>query len=251
MDPHIVTERVQAAAATIAVARLVYVGLAKRFPAMLAYLVLDALSSFAYGVLSPRSLAYFWIYVSEISLECILTILAVRELVNLIFTNFPGIRTVGRWAIYAGIGLAIFISIVTILWSNSYHRKRWALFYLESTQRSVFFSLVFVIMAILFVLSKYPLHLGRNTYVSSAFFSAIFLSEAARLFLDTLAPWFFNHLVDWTEAVFTALCLGAWALMLQRQSVPVARVAFSTSQEDQLLAQLNSLNQLMTRAARR
>jgi hypothetical protein len=252
MDPHVVTERVQAAAAAIAVGRLVYVGLAKRFPAVLAWLILEAISNFAYSILSPRSQAYFYTYFAVTPLDCILSILAVRELVNLIFTNYPGIRTVGRWAIYAGIVVAIVVSsALTISWTNTYHHKKWGLYYLESAQRSIVFSLVVVILAILFALSKYPLRLGRNTWVTSAFFSTLFLSEAAVLLFDSLAPNFYNHVADTTESFFIAACVGIWAFLLQPHSVPVSRVAFASPQEEHLLRQLDALNQLMNRAARR
>ncbi|MGA2716343.1 MAG: hypothetical protein ABSG41_24880 [Bryobacteraceae bacterium] len=170
------------------------------------------------------------------------------------FDNYPGIRTVGRWAMYAGIAISASTSLALtkFLWNTGAKgRHKWGLFYLEITQRSIVFSLVVVIVAILFVLSKYPLHLGRNTYISCIAFSALFLSEAARLLLDSTARVLHIDFVDQAESVIIALCLGTWAFMLQPETVPAARVAFSTPREDQLLHQLDSLNQIMTRAARK
>ncbi len=255
MDPQVITELPQAAAAAIAVCRLSWLRLASKFPALVAYLALDALYSFIYAVVSPRSRVYFWVYVAAVPLECILSIFAVRELMALIFDNYPGIRTVGRWTLYAGIALAMSLSLLAAKllsggYYSSYHTK-WGLYYLQSVQRSIVFSLAVAIIALLFVLSKYPLHLGRNTYVSSIFFSALFLSEAARLVIDALARDFFNHYVDWSEAFFITSCMAGWAFMLRPQPAPVSRVAFSTPAEDRLLQQLDALNQLMTRAARR
>jgi hypothetical protein len=175
-------------------------------------------------------------------------------LLTLTFDNYPGIRTVGRWALYAGIALSVGTSLAMtrFFWNTGAKgRQKWGLFYFEITQRSIVFSLVVVIVAILFVLSKYPLHLGRNTYVSCAFFSALFLSEAATLLLDSTTRVLHNDLVDLIESIFIALCLGSWAFMLRPAVAPIARVAFSTPQEDHLLQQLDSLNQLMSRAAKR
>jgi hypothetical protein len=187
-------------------------------------------------------------------LENIFSILVVRELLTLMFDNYPGIRTVGRWAMYAGIAISAgaSLALTKFFWNTGASgRHKWGLFYLEVTQRSIVFSLVVVIVAILFVLSKYPLHLGRNTYVSCIAFSALFLSEAARLLLDSTTRVLHIDFVDQAESVFIALCLGSWAFMLRPAAAPVARVAFSTPQEDHLLQQLDSLNQLMSRAAKR
>ncbi|HTA46876.1 MAG TPA: hypothetical protein VK789_30740 [Bryobacteraceae bacterium] len=252
MDPQVATELSQAAAATIAVARLISLRLATAFPALLVYLLFDAFYSYIYALISPKSGIYFWVYVSVAPLLSVISIFAVRELVTLIFQNYPGIRTLGRWVIYGSVTFAASISLAAAKLINiGYPHKKWGLYYIQSVERSVIFSLAIAIVAILFVLSKYPLHLGRNTYVSSGFFGALFLSDAVRLLIDSLAPQFFNHYVDWTEAFIITACLAGWALMLRRQPAPVARVAFSSPDEDRLLQQLESLNQIMTRAARR
>ena len=111
-----------------------------------------------------------------------------------------------------------------------------------------------MIVTILIFLSKYPLHLSRNTVVSSAFFSVLFLSEACGPVTDrqSRARLYKSYYVDWAESAFTAICLVGWAALLRPEpSTAPTRVTFSTPQEDHLLQQLNSLNQLMTRAARR
>ena len=170
MDPQVFTEIPQATAATIAAVRLITAGLASTFPALFAYLVFDAIYSLIYAVMSPLSLAYFWVYVAAVPLECALSILAVRELITLIFGSYPGIRTVGRWTIYAGLAVAIGMSLaIAKLLNNRYHHRKWGLYYLQSAQRSILFSLAIAIVAILFVLSRYPLRLSRSTYVSSGF----------------------------------------------------------------------------------
>lgn len=253
MDPISATDFLQSVAACSAAGRLIYLGLGRQFPALFSYAVYIAVLTFAYGVMDRHSKLYFWTYVLIGPLENIFSFLVVRELVALIFKNYPGIRTVGRWAMYAAIALATGTSLALtgFFWHSGPHRVRWGIYNLEVSQRSIVFTLAFVILAILFALSKYPLHLGANTYVSTICFSALFLSETVRLLLDSLAPHFYNHLVDGVEAVFTAGCFASLALLLQPKSAPVARVAFATPNEEHLLHQLDSLNQLMSRAAKR
>jgi hypothetical protein len=255
IDPSAATEVILASAAAAAVIRLIHLNLAKAFPALLAYLVFVAVMNLGYGLLNEASALYFWSYIVLEPLECIFSIIAVRELFTLTLNDYPGIQTVGRWVMYAGVALALSISLLLtgFFWTGGVggHTNS-HLFYFEVSQRSVVFSLAFVIVTILLFLSKYPLHLARNTLVSSVCFCVMFLSEACRLLIDSLNPVMHIHYVDWAGTVFMSVCLVGWAAMLAPEVAKApAQVRFSTQSEDHLLQQLNALNQLMTRAARR
>ena len=249
-----VREFVQSAAALVALTRLVYVNQAKQFRALAWYLGLLCVSNLLAGGLSVRSKTYFWFYLALIPLESIAGIFAIRELIALIFANYPGLRTVGRWALYAGIGLSVVTSIaITRLfqYSGAHPRHKWTLFYVETAQRSLTLTLAIAIMAIVFVLSKYPLNLSRNTLLCCVFFSAIFLVEAAQLLADTAQRLLFSELAETAAAISISGCLFAWGWLLRAQTATAPRVVVSTAHEDRLLHQLESLNGLMIRAARR
>src|ERR1700748_1963100 len=106
------SEFVLATAATVAAGRLLYLGLGRRFPALLAYLIFTVAGTVCPIVFNTTSRLYFWIYLSLVPLDCIFSIFAVRELLMLTFDNYPGIRTIGRWAMYAGMGLSVTVSLV-------------------------------------------------------------------------------------------------------------------------------------------
>ena len=252
MDPIRVVEFLQSVAAAIAIGRLIQLKLAGRFPALVAWLGVLAASFLGGALLAHGSHAYFWFYIFLIPTECVFDILAVRELFALVFIDYPGIRSLGRWGMYLGIAFATAASFLLfgVFQRTDTHGSR-HLLYLEISQRSIVFSLVVVIATILFFLSRYPLLLGKNTYVSSAFFSALFLSEAARLIIDSLQTQLYNNLIDWSQCLFVLLCLAIWAMMLRREELRPVRMAFSTPEEDHLLEQLASLNQLLGRTVRR
>jgi hypothetical protein len=251
---------IESAGAAAAVARLTRLKLAKRFPALLAWLIVLGLSDFLSSLFPQRSVFYFWLYFGEMPVACIFGILAVRELLAVVFHRYPGIRFVGRWGSYIGIGLALGGSVLA---NVLLHRDRsfgsQHLFYLEVMQRSVIFSLALVILTVLFVLSRYPLNLSKNSFVSSAFFSAIFLSDAVRLLIDSLAIRLNNRVADWTEAGIILLCLGTWTLLLQPEPVlqrgeddkwTKPPETLNKPSEEHLLQQLDSLNRMLTRVAR-
>jgi hypothetical protein len=254
MDLRVTVELLQTMAAAVAATRLIYLNLARQFPALTAYLVFLAAINLDFGLLNRASPLYAWSYVFLEPLKWIFSIYAVRELFALTFNSYPGIRTVGRWAMYSGVALALSISLLLtrFFWGHGARGHSAPLFYFEVSQRSVVFTLAVVVVAILLSLSKYPLHLNKNALVSSIFFSVLFLSEACRLLVDTLAPRLFNDYVDWSEAIFISICLIGWAAMLRPEPATApARITFSAPQEEHLLQQLNALNQMMTRAARR
>ena len=253
MDPTAATDFLQSAAAGSAGGRLIYLGLGRRLPALLSYLVFIAILTFLYGVIDRFSKLYFWIYVFLAPLENIFSILVVRELLTLMFKDYPGIRTVGRWAMYAGIVVSAgtSLALTKFFWNTGAQgRRKWGIFYFEITQRSIVFSLVVVIFAILFVLSKYPLNLSRNTYVSCIFFSALFLSEAARLLLDSMARVACTTIsVDQGEAILDrALSLQLGISAAAGSGLRFPRTAVPTPQEDHLLQQLEALNKMMARS---
>jgi hypothetical protein len=155
---------------------------------------------------------------------------------------------------YSGIFLSVAASlaITRIFWRGGARNHDSFFFYLQIVQRSVVFSLAVVIATILFVLSRYPLRLDRNTYLSSVFFSLWLLSDAARRLIDGLAPHLYNDYVDWTADVVIAGLLGFWAVLLQpERETHFSRVALSTPGETRLLEQLESLNEFLDSAGRR
>lgn len=251
MDPRSVADLVQAAGAALAAARLLQLRLARQSPAILWYLVLLAFINVVLGFEDIKAASYYYTYFGLEALKCTLSVVAVREMFSLIFRNYPGIRTMGRWAIYGGTIVAVCISFSATRLTGGNHTS-WLLFYFEQLQRTVIFTLAVVTGTVLFFLSRYPLRLCRNTVTSSVFFSALFLCDAARLLIDSMAKYLYNGYVDSSESVFSGLCLVAWALLLRSEDpAEPTRITFADPREDHLLRELSALNQMMARAARR
>jgi hypothetical protein len=125
------------------------------------------------------------------------------------------------------------------------------LVYIELARRSIVLSVALFILFILYSLSRYPLKLGRNICVSSALFSILFLGQAAQLLIDSFSSNLYSRLIDVADVIFGAACTLVWAALLRSEPAPSPVVVkYSTGQEEQLLHQLDSLNRLLTRAAR-
>jgi len=261
MDANSVAELLEAVAAATAVVRLWHLKLISRFPALFAWLTAYAALAFALSLPSQRSALYFWIYVCGLPVIKVFAVFAVRELLALVFRDYPGIRSVGRWGTYVAVTAAMALSLgASMFFVRDRHHGSIHLYYIEVLQRSVVFALALVIVFVLFALSRYPLHLSRNSIVSSVFFSSIFLSDTLRLLIDSLAIRLYNRTADLSEAAVIFLCLGTWAVLLRPEASgePVlagnrqepALAGFANPAEAQLLSELDALNRLLTRAAR-
>jgi hypothetical protein len=243
----------EAAAATFAVARLFQFRLCKRFPVLIAYLLVTAFRAASLSILAGTSKPYLWVYLVTSPAICVVAALSVREMFALVFRDYPGLRTAGRWALYLALTLAIGISFLGVHapWPNETPNTR-LLFYELLLEHAAVFSLAVVIAFLMVFLSRFPLDLDRNTRVASGFFSAVFVAQAVVRLVDTLSPRLFAFYADYPEVCFTACCFIGWGIMLQPASAPApVRGPANKQKETELLQQLESLNDILSRSMRR
>jgi hypothetical protein len=243
----------QAAAAAFAAGRLLQFRLTSRFANLVFYLAVTSVSDFALSILDRFSSAYYWTYVVVGPITWLAASLAVYQMFALIFRDFPGLRTAGRWVLNAAVAIAVIASAIILRtpWSWLSSRTK-ALYYELTFDRSVHFALAAIIIMLILFLSRYPLHLDRNTYVASGFFSAVFLAESITRLIDTLHPALYRDAVDNPEFVFVALAFAGWGIMLRAAAATVpARPPLNSLREAELLHQLDALNGILTRSVRR
>ncbi len=244
----------QAAAAAFAAARLLQLRLTSRFICLFSYLAATIFFDLSLSIVSPYSQAYFWIYVVAGPTIWVTASLAVFQMFSLIFRDFPGLRTVGRWALNGALAISILVSaaILRAPWPRETARTK-ALYYELIFDRSLHFGLAAIIVALIWFLSRYPLHLTRNTYVASGFFSAVFLAESAARLIDTLNPALYVNDIDRLEIVLVAVAFAVWGMMLQSPATAPApaRAPANPDREAELLRQLDAMNAVLTRSVRR
>jgi hypothetical protein len=243
----------EAAAAAFAAARLLHFGLWRRFPALICYLLIASLRATLLSLVTERSKTYLWVYLVASPVICCVAALAVREMFALVFRDYPGLRTAGRWALNVALAVSVLVSLLILRapWPNESVNSR-RLFYELVFERSITFSLATIIVILMIFLSRYPLRLDRNTYVASGFFSAMFLAQAIVRLIDSTSLRLLARYADYPEVGFTALCFLGCGLLLQAAGAerPV-RVAINKPRETELLQQLESLNSILSRSVRR
>lgn len=243
----------QAAAAAFAAARLLHFRLRRRYPTLFSYLIVSTALSALFSFLSVKSNAYYWAYIIAQPVSWCAAALAVREMFALIFKDYPGLQTAGRWSFYGALALSVAVSIVL---AQTFQATReptaQQLSYTLQLDHAIGFTLTATIALLMLTLSRYPLHLDRNTYVASGFFSAMFLALGAVKLIDSISKHLYSDYADRAEVTFAAVCFAGWGLMLRPAEKPApAPAAVNKPREAELLQQLDSLNQILSRSSRR
>jgi len=253
MPPITVAELLQGVAALAAAVRLLSLGLARRQTALLSFVVFNCVTLLLFVSLRSSSPLYFWVFIAYTVLNWAAGFWAVREMFGLSMGAYPGIRTAARWALCATMALAGLLSAaVTVSSWGSGRNGRSNLFYIEVADRSFLFSLAVIVAGLIFFLSRYPLHLLRNTYVSCGFFSAILLCQAAADLFDSVSAHLYSYESDLAISLVCGVLYVGWTALLRREEAPAnGRITFEKPDERELLGELEAMNRLLGRVGRR
>src|ERR1700678_3210539 len=167
--------------------KLLQTGLWRRYPVFFWYFVFRVPDSVWPLLLNSSAPAYQKVWMLTEPVAWIFHILVVIELYRLVLEDHKGIYTLGRWAMYAALVIAVPISIISIIPKFNVHTtdipRRMG--YEFAIQRGIDFSLALFLLLILFFLSRYPINLSRNVVVHSALYTILFFSDAFAVFLRT------------------------------------------------------------------
>jgi hypothetical protein len=233
-------------------AKLFVTGLRKRYPIFFLYFVFRSFNTAWPLLIDVKSNRYLHIWVATEPITWIFHILVVIELYRLVLEDHKGIYTLGRWAMYAALVVAIPVSILSVIPHFRVHdadnTKLMGLYF--ATDRGIDFSLALFLLLILFFLSRYPINLSRNVVVHSALYTILFFSDAFAVFLRTF------KIVARLPANIVLLslscsCIVAWLILLNPRGEMVhANFPYiSPQREKNALLQLASLNATLLRVA--
>ena len=243
----------QSAAALLAALRLLTLGLARRQKGLFSFLCTTSAVCFTLSFLPPASPNYFWIFLSGTLITWLVSIRAVREMFTLSLSEYPGIRTAAGWSLYASLTFSLLISagLTFSHWQRGPHGTV-SLYYVQVVDRVIGLALSVVVAGMMLFLSRYPLHLSRNTNISCFFFSAVFLAQAGIDLVDTFDTKLYSLSFDTVEVLICSGLFVGWTLLLRSEAeAPSRRVSFEDPRESELLRQLDAMNRLLSRVERR
>ncbi|HEY1204888.1 MAG: hypothetical protein ABSH46_06860 [Bryobacteraceae bacterium] len=198
---------------------------------------------------------YAWGWTLTEPLVWILHVLVVLELYSLVLQNYKGIASMGRWALLAGLTLAVLLSSVTLPGELSHSAQQYKIlrcYFVVS--RGLDASLVIFLLFIAAFLAWFPVPLNRNVVLYSMVYAVYFIAGALAELASNLrgtAAW---NVVNLALVGMDLLCIGLWIVFLNRAGeakTVVVRHAWTPQHEELLVEQLAAINTSLMRSARR
>jgi hypothetical protein len=198
---------------------------------------------------------YGYAWVATAPLFWLAYILVVLELYSLVLRDYPGIASLGRWVLIAGLVVSVGLSGLSLKidLSNAGELYRLIL-YTTSIERGVMTSLAIFLLVIALFLMWFPVPLSRNVMMHSMVCALYFLGSTMGLLVRNVTGHGVTMAVNVAMSALDLTCLVLWAVLLTRAgeaSTRLIRNNWRPEQQERLLEQLSSVNAVLLRAARK
>ncbi len=248
---------VEIALLAVLVCRLAQAGLARRYVWFCGLLCVHLTQSLVVATLrpNPNMQWYAEFYLLTQPLLWFFYIVTVLELYGGILRDHPGIATLGRRTLMAGLVIAVVVSGLTLqadLQGLSDNSR--ILVYYGVVERGILFSLVIFLVIMLLFLARYPVPLKRNLAVHAIVYSVFFLTSALALFVMNVTGFEIRRVVSTALLAIADACLVAWLVLLRpagEEQTVVLRQSLTPQDEVRLLEQLEALNASLSRSLRK
>jgi hypothetical protein len=235
--------------------KLYRTGLYRRYPVFFAYFIFRIPNSIWPLLLRFSSDEYQKLWICTDVVVLTFYVLLVRELYRLVLDKYRGLYTLGRWAMYVAMVIAVTISALSLIpkIKPATPQTSKVMAYVIATDRGVNTALVIFLVLLLLFLSRYPVRLSPNVRIYAVIYSIFFLSNTFVLLMRTL---FGRHMIDEVNVALmavTAICVISWLILLTPQGAELAdqRFAVGPHSEHRLLTQLDSLNAALLKVGTR
>jgi hypothetical protein len=232
--------------AALLIGRLLITGMWRHYPLFFCYFIFRIPNTLWPLFLPNQTKLYQHVWMLTEPLAWIFHILVVFELCRLVLEGHRGIFTLGRWAMYLAVVIAIAISVLSLLPHlkprMTADTKRMG--YEFATERGIDFALAVFLLLLLFFLSRYPVKLKRNVVVHATLYTLFFFGEAFTVFLRVLFGSVANNSMNLFLTAFSCACIFAWVFLLNPagEKVQASFPTISPRREQHALRQLESLN---------
>jgi hypothetical protein len=230
-------------------------GLYRRYRVFFSYFLFRLPNGLWPLLLPSRSNAYFYLWVITQPLIWLFYVLVVRELIGLVLARHKGLNTLGRWAMYFGVGVSVTLSLVTMLlkFKPGAAQSSRIIAYVYGTDRGVELCLALFLILMVLLVSRYPVALGRNIILHVVLFTAFFLGTSLTALLRSVLGIHLFTSIDTGFMALAAACTFGWFFFLtpKGEAAGAAKQYFPADQEDRLLYHLDALNATLLKVARK
>jgi hypothetical protein len=219
------------------------------------YLLFRLCRSLLLAGLDRHFSAYGWVYLGTEPIIWVLYVLVVLELFTIVLRDYPGIQTLSRRVLAAGLAISAAVALATLLPDLGNPAERYPILRIMYVAERVVMSSLVVFFAILTAfLAWYPVPLSRNVVVYCVGYSLYFITATMGLFVRNIAGEAVTRITSTVLQGFAVACLISWIALLNRQG-ETKRVSLRSHMpapdEARLVGQLESINRGLLGSAKK
>jgi hypothetical protein len=203
---------------------------------------------------SSSSKSYFWFYIGTTPVLWALYLAAAFFLYRSVFADYPGIASMGKWAVLAAAVAIIAAGSASLVFSRGLFSPGQLYTLVTTIDRSLLVGLSLFLVILVSIMSCYPIAIGRNLAVHCVLFSAILLVQALQSVGDQWTSHRFTDITNAVSSLFSAVLFLLWTRILNPEgdlTIVRVRQRIDPDVEYRLLGQLNSINGILLRAGRK
>ena len=205
-------------------------------------------------VVWPRS-QYFQFWLLFQTVNWLLAAMMVIELLQLILSEYPGLRTTGKVILVAAISIALVLSIASLgidFPTDVFSQRTIAI--AAVVHRAILFNLVIFLLVILTGLSWFPIQLNKNLKLHALLLFSVFFCEGFANLLRNRIGAQLNAVLTVSLFLFTIVVLTTWLLKLSKAGEQLPSTTSSkvlSGKEQLLLLQMRALDQALQKSLRK
>jgi len=206
--------------------------------------------------LAPRSLTYYRIWSVTQPILWLFYILVVFELYSLVWKQYSGIYSLGRWFFFTAVATSVVVSALVVLptISGPPGKRPLMLYYAGLMERGLVTSLAVFLFLLLALVTWFPVPLSRNLLTHCCVYSAYFFANNVTALYWYAGSRYATYWGSLFKLGIALACFSCWALLLSRDGetrITSLQLGRSPLAEKRLLGQLEHLNATLLRTARK
>lgn len=234
--------------------RIYRLGLCRRYRFFFLYFISRIIIALGALALDQNSKTYFYFWLCSQPVSWMFYVLVIRELTGLILEKYIGLKTLGRWFMYASTVVSLAVSVLSLLLriNPTISARSKVMGYVFAIDRGVTASLAVFLLVLLALLSRYPVRLQQNVVLHSFLYTIYFLSNSLTMLMVSLFGVRVYGAVSTALTAAASACGFAWFFLLttKGEEVTVHVPHVNKGQEDRLMSQLDYLNQTLIKSAK-
>jgi hypothetical protein len=201
-----------------------------------------------------ESKLYFFFWVATEPVTWFFHAIVVLELYRLVLERHKGLYTLGRWAMFAGVGASVTISLISLIprLTLPMTQQSKTMFWYLAMERGFMLGLAIFLLFMMGFLVLYTVPISRNVKMHARVYTIFFVSNYLSFLLRSLFGYQVAPLTSGISQFVSMVCVFAWFFLLspKGEEVKTSTPVIGPEQERRVLQHLDALNATLVKASR-